>query len=193
MGKSAEPLDSIEKKLTYESLVSNSNPDSSPISLSKNSELAELYAVQADLLDALSRIENKIAGLSMRMDDIEADGSQVELNEVAPELVSENTDSRQKFTLAEEDFYGQSVDPLWDAEMTMAINDVGFAIGEYSQGATSIAYQECRSGSCRVEFVREESSPPLYPVMFAARGAKRMVFDSITEGGIEKTIVIYQR
>ncbi len=161
------------------------------------SMIAGLQSLQSGLLEEIKDLNARMSYLDSRVASMEAEGKgnaeQDPENELGLAEREFRDDGEQSYQLAEETFYGQGFDLAWDAEMTASLDDVESILADYSNGAVAISSQECRSDMCRVVFSSNDDAPPLYPVMLSAKGASKMVFDSIIEDGVEKTVVIYQR
>lgn len=99
----------------------------------------------------------------------------------------------QPFSQLEEQFYAEPIDAQWAAEMQRDFHVIESRLQEFTAATTYIEHRECRSGSCRVEFVHEQSVPTLLPALIASPRNARVSLRTVMQDGNPKTIALYHK
>lgn len=100
---------------------------------------------------------------------------------------------QQQFGLLEEQFYAEPIDAGWAADMQRDFHVIESRLEEFTAATTYIDHHECRSDSCRVEFIHEHSVPTLLPALIASPRNSRVSLKTVMQDGKPKTIALYHK
>ncbi len=109
------------------------------------------------------------------------------------ELEHYKAERAELFQLAEDQFYSEGYDSGWATEMQTSLVEVENRLHSMNFLDTQIVNQECRSATCRVEFLHGENSQDLFPGLLAAKGTRQLVLQRVSDDYGDRTIALYQR
>lgn len=157
--------------------------------------LTALRAEHKEVKLQLQVLEKRVAELAAQQAAPAADAERHDDNGAAAATNSDRHDDgqMQQFALLEEQFYAEPIDADWAADMQRDFHVIESRLEEFTAATTFIDHRECRSGSCRVEFVHERSVPPLLPALIASPRNTHVSLKTVVQDGKPKTIALYHK
>lgn len=192
--KGAVQAQAVDSRVSSAGEADNRNTDERT-----GGELAAVRAQNAVLVSQLRALQRQVDNIQLAQDlDFNTASMQEKVQQKASVSEQEaqlamQTDQQHSFAVLEEEFYAESADPQWAATMQREWHRIEERLQQFTSGDTSIEYHECRSGTCRVEFVHATAAPALLPALIASPYNSQVVLQSVNDGGVEKTIALYKR
>lgn len=165
-------------------------------------ELTQVQVQNAALLRQIQTLQQQVDALPVTFQAVDvgepavvADEApqQMQLAEQEIKLAAQAGLRQDDFTQLEEQFYAESADAEWAGTMQRDMNLVEARLSQLDDAGTSIRYYECRSSTCRVEFLHEDAAPSLLPALIAAPNSSRISTRTARTDEGEITVALYRR
>lgn len=160
--------------------------------VSTEQQISVLKQAQNEIIESIASLESQLSIVSVNPSRNES--GEVDLNEDVQQEISDEIElSQEYYQDAEDEFFNESYDVSWDSEMSSELSGIEIMLEDYSDGSVTVMSQECRSSSCRLVLEMDQGAPPINPVMLAANGASKMVYNTGKINDRETVTIIYQK